>query len=137
VEQPVTTTSCDHGLELEVKTLQYLGRRLEGGPDREFRVYDFMDIQRFIYRYTQGTWGATSMFSSVLHHLKEGDVVTVKARFGCCSYTYRKAPHHTDEGWLKEAQHFVRPQMKMAPKKRARSMYPFERGAVGSWSEVL
>lgn len=133
--KPLTTTSCDQGIDPATKNLTYLGRRLEGDPKGiEFYIYEFTDARGVLYCYTQRTRRSISMFSGVCDHLRKGDPVEVNARFGCCSYTYRKAPHHIDEEWLKKAMHFVRPQMKRAPKKRARNMRSWEQDNVGSWS---
>lgn len=134
--KPLTTTSCDQGIDPTVVELRYVGQWSEGGTGGMpgFYVYEFMDSQGVRYRYTQKARVSTSMFCSICDYLRNGDFVEVKARFGCCSFTYRKSSHHDGEDWFKEARHFVRPQMMRAPKKRARKMHRWERENVAEWS---
>ena len=134
--KPLTTTSCDQGIDPTVVELQYVGKWSEGDTRRMpcFYVYEFMDSQGVRYRYTQKARDTTSIFCGICDHLRKSDSVEVKARFGCCSFTYRKSPHYDSEDWLQEARYFVRPQMMRAPKKRARTMRSWERENVAEWS---
>jgi hypothetical protein len=128
-------TSCDQGIEPTVVELTYRGTHDEGDPfpSFAFRVYEFTDDGGNLYRYTLKGTRIDTTFSCILTNLKVGDRIQVRARFGCCSWAYRKSTHHANDGWLGEAIHFVRPRVIAAPRVRAKKMPSYVLNSVPVW----